>query len=80
MNQTKHTAALRAQLTDLAGMRAAAQHADGQIVAAAAKRLDAVTADLEKLRPRVHLDEEAARRYEALTLERGRLERILTER
>lgn len=48
---TKHIAALRGQLANLAGMKAAAKQAEANIQTAAGKRLEAVDADLKALRP-----------------------------
>jgi hypothetical protein len=74
---TQHTSALRVQLVKLAGMRARSEQAEKNIQTAAGKRLEAVEADIKALRPRVFLDDGAARQYDGLTLERGRLQRIL---
>jgi len=75
---TKHIAALRGQLANLAGMKATARQAEANIQTAAGKRIEAVDADLKAVRPRVHLDTGAAKQYEALTIERARLQRILS--
>ena len=73
----QHTTALRRQLASLAGIKASARYAEGNIQDAAGKRLEAVDADLAAIKPRVYLDDGAAKQYEDLTLERGRLNNIL---
>lgn len=75
---TKHIAAIRAQLANLAGIKSAAMQSESAIQTAAEKRLEAVDANLKALKPRVFLDDGAAKQYEGLTLERGRLQRILS--
>jgi hypothetical protein len=48
---TKHIAALRGQLANLAGMKATAKQAEANIQTAAGNRLKAIDADLKVLRP-----------------------------
>lgn len=74
----KHIVALRAQLANLAGIKSAAKQSEAAIQTAAGKRLEVVDASLKALKPRVFLDDSAAKQYEELTLERGRLQRILS--
>jgi hypothetical protein len=75
----RYTAAIRSRLGKLAALGAKAKASEDAIQEAANKRLEAVDADLAKLRPRVMLDDEAARKFEELTLERGRLMRMIGE-
>ena len=77
MDQAKVRAAIRSRLSNLAGLRARADAVDEKLQEAAQKELERVSQDLDKLRPRVHLDEAAADQYQALILDRARLERIL---
>lgn len=74
----KYAAAIRAKLGKLAGLDARAKTSERAVQEAAGKRLETVDADLAKLRPRVLLDDESARKFEELTEERGQLLRIVT--
>lgn len=51
--------------------------AEANILAAAQERLEAVNSGLDELRPSVDLDEDAARQYQDMTLERGHLDRVI---
>lgn len=75
---TKYAAAIRSKLGKLAALGAQAKASEGAIQDAAGKRLEAVDADLARLRPRVMLDDQAAQKFEELTIERGRLQRVLS--
>lgn len=69
--------AIRSRLGKLSALGANAVDTDKAIVTAAGQRLEAVEADLEKLRPRVLLDDGVAQRYQELVLERGRLVKMM---
>ena len=75
--RTRHIEAAGARLAHLAGLAERTHDADRRILEAAQHRLAAVVADLGTLRPRVNLDDTAAARYQALTLERGQLETVI---
>ena len=80
-HEGKHPAdmdALRGKLADLAVLRRQAAVTDKAIGQAAEQRLDAVNKELDALRPQVYLDEAAAKRYQDLILERGRLHRLVS--
>lgn len=74
-----HIAAARRRLAHLSGLRARTAAAEARILDAARARLDAVDADLVRLRPRVNTDPHAAERYQALVLERGQLHRVASQ-
>lgn len=69
----KHIAAARARLSHLGGIAARTEEAERRILDAAEERMGIVSQELAQLGPRVNLDAAAANRYQALTLERGRL-------
>lgn len=71
-----HIDAARTRLGHLGGLAARTDAAERNILKAAEKRLEAIRADLDRLRARVHTDEAAATQYQALTLEAGQLETI----
>ncbi len=80
-HEGKHPAymdAIRAKLADLAVLRRQAAGTDKAIGQAAEQRLDAVNKELDSLRPQVYTDETAAKRYQDLILERGRLHRLVS--
>lgn len=77
MDQAKIRTVIRSRLQGLSKLRARTDETDRRLQEAAQKELERVNRDLDKLRPRVHLDEAAADRYQALILDRARLERIL---
>lgn len=64
-------------MTENAELTRRTDGAESNILAAGKERLAAVSAGLDKLRPTVDLDEEAARKYQDLILERGHLERVI---
>lgn len=74
-----HLDAARARLADLGGLSAHTADTERRILEAAEHRLEAVQADLDKLRPRVNLDDDAADRYSALVLERGQLSTVIAQ-
>lgn len=57
---TKHIAALRGQLANLAGIKSAARQSEAAIQSASEKRMEVVDASLKALKPRVFLDDGAA--------------------
>jgi hypothetical protein len=77
-NHPAYMDAIRAKLADLAVLQRQAAGTDKAIGQAAEQRLDAVNKELDALRPQVYLDEAAAKRYQGLILERGRLHRLVS--
>lgn len=75
----QHIAAAKTRLAHLAELSARTEATERRILAAAEERLATVAADLDSLRPRVTLDDNAARAYQDLTLERGRLEMVIAQ-
>lgn len=75
--QDRHIAAAKSRLAHLGALAAKTAAAEQQILAAAESRLETVAAELERLRPRALADRAVGDRYQALTLERGRLETII---
>jgi hypothetical protein len=73
----QHIAAARQRIAHLAGLEAGTQAAERRIAEAAQKRLEAVDADLAKLRGPAQLDDTARDRFLALTEERGRLHDVM---
>lgn len=73
----QHLAAAKRRLVHLEGLSQKTEETERRILAAAEDRLAAVSADLEKLRPRVNLDQAAADQYRELTLERGKLSTVI---
>lgn len=73
----QHLDAAKRRLVHLHGLAAKTAETERRILSAAEHRLEAVRADLEKLRPRVNLDSAAADQYQSLTLERGKLELVI---
>ncbi len=71
------TSALRKRLGDLSGLEAQTEAVERKILEASRDRLDVVQADLDRLRPRVALDDGAAGAYEKLIIERGRLNTVV---
>ena len=76
---TPHIEAARRRLVHLHGIAGRTAATEARTEAAARERLEAVGADLDSLRPRVNTDPDAASRYQALVLERGQLQRIVTQ-
>ncbi|HET7674199.1 MAG TPA: hypothetical protein VFL54_01620 [Gammaproteobacteria bacterium] len=68
---------MRQQAAELAGEHQKTAAVESKILAAAIERMAAVDDKLAKLKPRVHLDEQAEAAYQALTHERGRLELVI---
>lgn len=68
---------LAPDLAKSAGDAARAARADRSIRAAAEARRAEIESELADLRPRAVTDPESAERYQALVLERGRLDRVL---
>lgn len=79
MTGDEHIAAARQRLTDLEGLSLRTAQAERNILAAATARLDAVNADLNRLRPRALTDEDAGEEYTALVSERGQLQTIIAQ-
>ena len=73
----RYQAAVKRRLADLGRMGAEVDAVERKIHGHAADRLEAVQADIKKLRPRVLLDDKAAERYRALIDERAKLQRII---
>lgn len=74
---SRYRSAIRKRLTALHALRAKSDAADTQIAEAAQGMLERTEADITKLRPRVHLDQDAADRYQSLVRDRGLLERLV---
>jgi hypothetical protein len=74
-----HVDAARARLANLGGLADKTTHAERAILQAADDRRAAIQADIEKLRPRVNLDQAAADQYQALILERGQLDTVAAQ-
>lgn len=70
--------ALRKRLKALSAIGSQAESTAEQIHEAAGKRLEMVNGEIEKLRPRVNLSDEAAQRYQDLVLERGHLQKVMS--
>lgn len=68
--------AIRRKLADLAVLQRRIAGTDKAIAQAAELRLESVQRELAELRPRAHVDDDAAGRYRELILERGRLHRL----
>ena len=77
MKPTEITKAIRRRLVSLASTRAKADQSDIKIKDATQKELARVNADIEKLRLRAHMEDDAADRYQSLILDRERLQAIL---
>jgi glutathione S-transferase len=75
---TEFTSGIRQKLSELNGLSLKSQAADRRIAEAAEDRLRVVEAEIQKLRPTVLTDPSAADRYQALILERGRLQTLLS--
>lgn len=73
----RHIEAARRRVAHLHALDHATQAAEQRIRDAALKRLEAVEADLAKLRPRALLHDDAAARLAELTAERGRLLEVI---
>ncbi|HET8550868.1 MAG TPA: hypothetical protein VFM97_00140 [Gammaproteobacteria bacterium] len=69
--------ALRQQAAEVAGLHQQTAAVESKILEAAVERMAAVDNKLDKLKPRVHLDEQARNAYQSLTRERGRLELVI---
>ena len=74
---SQHIEAAKRRLVHLSGLAGTTADAERRILAAARARLDAVSADLELLRPRVHIDPAAADQYQERTLEKGQLAHVI---
>jgi len=68
---------LRSDLAGLAADGAKAAASGGRIVEAAQRRREEVTAEMDRLRPTVLTDDQAADQYMRLTAERGQLDMVL---
>ena len=75
----RHIEAAKRRLGHLAGVAAKTLEAECRILAVAEDRLRQVEADLQKLRPRVYLDQDAADDYQRLVLERGQLALVIAQ-
>ncbi len=76
---SQHLAAARARLADLGSLSAHTADTERRIMEAAEHRLQAVQADLDKLRLRVNLDPAAVDQYSTLVLERGQLSTVIAQ-
>ena len=72
-----YTGSIRSKLSELYGLSEQTDAVEKKILAGAEQRLSVVNAELDKLRPRVNLDDSAADRYQDLILERGRLQEVI---
>lgn len=68
----------RGTLRDLRVLAHKTRESEKNILASAERRLERVTGELGELRPRVLTDHEASRRYQDLTLERGKLHTVIS--
>jgi hypothetical protein len=75
----RHIDAARRRLGHLAGLAAKTEAAEKQILASAQSRLEAVDRDLNRLRPRAVVDDDAGEQFETLTRERGQLQNIIAQ-
>ncbi len=73
------TARVKERVKEASGLLAHTYAVEKNIVKAAIARLEKVTADLERIRRIAETDAQAAERYQALTLERGRLETVIAK-
>lgn len=71
--------AARSRLVHLAGLAETTASTERQILAAAEDRLKAVSADIDRLRPRVHLDPAASDAYRAAVQERGQVTTVIAQ-
>jgi hypothetical protein len=69
--------AAKRRLAHLGGLAAKTAAAEQSILAAAQHRIEAVEADLQSLKARALLDDEAAAQYRALTFEHGQLDLVI---
>lgn len=67
----------RRQLSGLQLLAYKTEQAERRILQAAEERLDAVQSEIGTLRPRALADADAAERYQALILERGKLQQVI---
>ena len=74
---SRHVSAVKSRLVHLAGLGERTATAEKAILAAAVNRRKAVNADLDTLRSKVNLDDDAAERYQALILERGKIDTVI---
>jgi len=70
---------LSGALAELAGLSMRQKRAEHSIANAAAARREEIDGNLAKLRSRALTDAAAAEEYQALVLERGRLDRVLAK-
>lgn len=75
----QHIEGAKRRLVHLAGLAERTDDAERRILSSAIDRREAVRGDIEKLRPRVDLDPEAAERYQLLTLESGQLDTVIAQ-
>ncbi len=74
-----HTSAAQRRLLHLSAIAGRTAADEGRILAAARDRWDRVETSMASLRPRVDTDPDAASRYQALVLERGQLQQIISQ-
>lgn len=68
----------KADLADLGSLAAKTETAEQRILAAAEKRIAAVTAQLDKMRPGIEAQpEDAQQRYQDLVTEKGQLQVVI---
>jgi hypothetical protein len=75
----RHIDAARTRLVHLGGLSERTDQAERRILDSARHRLEAVTSDLDKLRPRALLEDGAADRLLALTQEAGTLRTVIAQ-
>jgi hypothetical protein len=73
----QYTSGIRRQLAALHGLDRQTAKSERAILDASSGRLQEVQKEIEALRPAVSIDPLAAQRYEALVMERGRLNQII---
>lgn len=71
------TGALRKRIEEMSGLAANTASVERRILESAEERAAAVTADMDKLRPRVQSDPAAGGQYEQLVAEYGRLQIVM---
>lgn len=73
----RHIDAAKRRLAHLGGLSARTEATERRILDAAQARIEAVEADLNALKGRALVDDEAADRYRALTFEHGQLDMVI---
>jgi hypothetical protein len=75
----EHHKAIQNRLVKLASLGAKTDATEAKILEAAQHRLESVESQIKQTRPRAILDDKAGERYQALVLERGRLNLVIAQ-